>query len=146
MGSCGFVLAHLISDWLSAYGRLAPQSTRKCQYNVHPMPVYQRHAHGLYGLLQLLRLGGGAPDHHDWTVRRDLPRDLPPTQSSSRSYLRLEQVLPQRVETGKVVSTSSVSFCALLAAASYNEQYCVFLPDMHSAQECFLCGHLYVTR
>lgn len=146
VGSCGFVLAHLFSDWPSAYGRLAPQSTWKCQYDAHPMPVHQCHAHGLYGLLQLLSLGGGSPDHHDWPVRRDLPRDKTPAQPPSRGHLRLQQVLPQRAETCKVISTSSVSLCTLLAATSYHEQYCVFLPHMPSAQECFLCRHLYVTH
>ncbi len=146
MGSREFVLAHLVSDWFSADGRLAPQPTWKRQHDSHQMPVHQRHAHGLHGLLQLLRLGGGAPDHHDRTVRRDLPRHLPPAQPPGRGHLWLEQVLPQRAETCKVVIASSVSVRALLATTTYYELYCVLLPDMQYAQECCLRGYLYVTH
>ncbi len=146
MGSREFVLAHLVSDWFSADGRLAPQPTWKRQHDSHQMPVHQRPAHGLHGLLQLLCLGGGAPDHHDRTVQQ---RSSAWSAASSTAGPR--PPVTRASTTAKswnlqVVIASSVSVRALLATTTYYNCIVFYCPTCNMPKSAVYVGYLYVTR
>lgn len=53
----------------------APRWRKPQQLRRHRLRIHRGHEDGLHGVLQLLRLGGGAAVRHDRPVRRDLPGD-----------------------------------------------------------------------